>query len=504
MTNAELTKSAPRLELSGIDVRFGATQALKGVSFSVAPGEVHALIGENGAGKSTLMKVLAGALKPDQGKINIDSNECSFQGPIEARKAGVAMIYQELSLAPQLNVVQNIFLGMELNKNGLLNKGAMHQAAEEALKELEHAVPFDVPVGLLSISDQQIIEIARASALGCRILILDEPTSSLTTKDVEKLFRLIRRLKEKEHSIIYISHFLEEIQQIADRFTVLRDGQTVGGGATADFGADQIVSMMLGRDLKDLYPRSAHTSGTPLLQIKNLSDYGDLQNASFDLHKGEVLGIFGLVGSGRTEMLRAIFGLEKVKSGEIKIAGNEAINNLQVRWNQGLGMLSEDRKNEGLAVNMSIADNLILSHTSPFEKYGLLLPKLKLEAGRKWIERLSIRCQGPDQKAADLSGGNQQKIAIARLLHHGVDVLLLDEPTRGIDVGSKSQIYRLINELACEGKAVLIISSYLPELLGVCDRIAVMCRGVLLPPRPVSEITANSIMLQATTGETEV
>jgi ribose transport system ATP-binding protein len=505
-TGKENDAISPRLELNGISVRFGATQALKDVSFSVRPSEVHALIGENGAGKSTLMKVLSGALCPDEGVIKIDSQQRSFAGPMDARAAGVAMIYQELSLAPELNAVQNIYLGMELRKNGLLDKAAMHAAARQALVELEHELRLDVPVKNLSISDQQIIEIARASALGSRILILDEPTSSLTQKDVDKLFRLIRRLREKGHSIIYISHFLEEIQQITDRFTVLRDGQTVGGGTTSEFNPEQIVSLMLGRDLKDLYPRSEHKAAEPLLEVRQLADYGRLQNASFSLHRGEVFGIFGLVGSGRTELLRAIFGLEKVKSGEValaavgqaKVAGQTKTSGL--RWDQGVGMLAEDRKNEGLAISMSIADNLILSHPQPFEKNGLLFPGPKFAAVKEWIEKMSIKCQGPAQKVSDLSGGNQQKIAIARLLHHKVDVLLLDEPTRGIDLGSKSQIYKLIDQLAQEGKAILIVSSYLPELMGICDRIAVMCRGVLLAPRPIAEVTENSIMVQATTG----
>jgi len=492
--------AAPRLELRDISVRFGATQALKDVSFSVRPSEVHALIGENGAGKSTLMKVLSGALAPDQGEIKIESQRQPFAGPMAARAAGVAMIYQELSLAPELNAVQNIYLGMELRKNGLLDKVAMHAAACQALLELEHEVRLDVPVKNLSISDQQIIEIARASALGSRILILDEPTSSLTQKDVAKLFRLIRRLREKGHSIIYISHFLEEIQQIADRFTVLRDGQTVGGGITSEFNPEQIVSLMLGRELKDLYPRSVHKSAEPLLEVRQLADYGRLQDASFSLHRGEVLGIFGLVGSGRTELLRAIFGLEKVKSGEVSVATAGTAKPVGLRWDQGVGILAEDRKNEGLAVSMSIADNLILSHPQPFEKNGLLFPGPKFAAVKEWIDKMAIKCQGPAQKVADLSGGNQQKIAIARLLHHKVEILLLDEPTRGIDLGSKSQIYRLIDQLAQEGKAILIVSSYLPELMGICDRIAVMCRGVLLPPRPIAEVTENSIMVQATTG----
>jgi ribose transport system ATP-binding protein len=494
---------AARIELRNVSVRFGATQALNNVSFSVEAGAVHALIGENGAGKSTLMKVLAGALPADSGVIVVDGTTRVFKTPLEARRAGVSMIYQELSLAPHLSAVENIFLGMELLQSGMLDRHAMREEAELAIEELEHSVDLDLPVGELSISDRQIIEIARAAALGCRILILDEPTSSLTQHDVQRLFRLIRKLKEKGHSIIYISHFLEEVQDIADCFTVLRDGQTVGGGRITDVSADQIVSLMLGRDLKDLYPRSTRQPGEIILEVEQLSSTSRLTEASLKLHRAEVLGIFGLVGSGRTELMRAIFGLDKVSSGQIKVAGFCGLTGIASRWQQGIGMVSEDRKNEGLAVNMSIAENIILSHTQTLGNWGLLWPAKKIAAARTWIEQLSIRCRDGNQKASELSGGNQQKIAIARLLHHDVDVFLLDEPTRGIDLGSKTQIYQLIDNLARSGKAVLVVSSYLPELLGICDRIAVMRRGNLLPAKKIEELSAISIMMEATTGSAE-
>jgi ribose transport system ATP-binding protein len=493
-----------RLQLKAVSVRFGSTQALDGVDLTVGPGEVHALIGQNGAGKSTLMKVLSGAVLPDSGSVSIDGSPYRPRNPRDARLSGIAMIYQELSLAPHLTAVENIFLGMEPHAGPKLNRAEMKQRALEALNEMEHMVPIDVPVQTLSISDKQVVEIARAAAVGCNVLILDEPTSSLTQADVDKLFRLIRRLKDKGYSIIYISHFMEEIKEIADRFTVLRDGKTVGGGTVADVTAEEIVTMMVGDDIRNPYHRSPHTAGDAVLEIKGLSDSRKIENIDLTLHRGEVLGIFGLVGSGRTELFRTIFGLDSIKSGLVKVGKYSGFAAPAMRWKQGVGMVSEDRKNEGLALSLSIADNLVMSHTEPLEKMGLLTTAAKQSASAPWIEKLSVRCQGPEQKIGELSGGNQQKIAIARLLHHNVDVLLLDEPTRGIDIGSKKQIYELIDELALANKAVLVISSYLPELMGICDRIAVMSKGKLTAPRAVDQLNEHSILMEAiaTTAET--
>lgn len=504
MAEIGITDTQARLELKAVAVRFGSTQALDGVDLSVAPGEVHALIGQNGAGKSTLMKVLSGAVIPDSGSVTIEGKPYRPRNPRDARLSGIAMIYQELSLAPHLNAVENIFLGMEPHSGAKLNRAEMKQRAVEALNEMEHMVPLDVPVQTLSISDKQVVEIARAAAVGCNVLILDEPTSSLTQADVEKLFRLIRRLKAKNYSIIYISHFMEEIKEIADRFTVLRDGKTVGGGKVADVTAEEIVTMMVGDDIRNPYYRSVHAPGEPVLQITGLSDARKIENVDLTLHRGEVLGIFGLVGSGRTELFRTIFGLDTIKSGQVKIGTYSGAADPGTRWRQGVGMVSEDRKNEGLALSLSIADNLVLSHTRPLEKMGILTTGAKQSASRPWIEKLSVRCQGPAQKISELSGGNQQKIAIARLLHHNVDVLLLDEPTRGIDIGSKKQIYELIDELALANKAVLVISSYLPELMGICDRIAVMSKGRLTAPRAVGELNEHSILMEAIATTSEV
>lgn len=489
---------AKRLEMRGVNKRFGATRALRGVDLVVVPGEVMALIGENGAGKSTLMKILSGALPPDEGRMFLDGQEYVPGNPLHARQSGVAMIYQELALAPHLSVMENILLGIEPTRGPLLRWGEMRQRAAVALRAvgLDH-IALEVLVCRLSVAQQQLVEIARAVALDCRVLVLDEPTSSLTAKDIEKLFALIRRLRARGISVVYISHFLEEAMEIADRFTVLRDGETVGTGMMKDTSVDRIITLMVGREVSELYPRSPRASGDVILEIKDLSGPVKPRAASFQLRRGEVLGISGLIGAGRTELMRAIFGLDRVQRGEIRIGVYEGAASPSQRWSQRVGMVSEDRKSEGLALGLSIADNVTLPRLQGLGPWRLVLPSRQRAACEPWIAKIPIKCRGAAQRISDLSGGNQQKVAIARLLHADVDVLLLDEPTRGIDVGSKAQIYRLIDELATREKAVLMISSYIPELLGVCDRIAVMCRGRLSATRHRADWDEHQLMAVA-------
>lgn len=503
--------AAPRLEMRAVCKQYGATVALDDVSLSIMPGVVHALVGENGAGKSTLMKVLSGAITADNGEMRLDGEAYHPRHPMDARQSGVAMIYQELSLAHHLSVEDNITLGMEPNSIGILKRREIRQRALDALEQLGH--PEIEPgqlAGSLTVAAQQLVEIGRAVAIGCRVLVLDEPTSSLSREDVDRLFKLIAKLKEQGKSIVYISHFLEEVKQVADRFTVLRDGKSVYTGDIASSSSEQIVSLMVGRDLKELYPRSKKSTGDVVLEIKQLAGITKPAAASLSLHRGEVLGIAGLVGAGRTELLRAIFGLDSVKSGDVRVGTYFGSASPARRWKQGVGMLSEDRKNEGLALSLSIADNLTLSKLDGLGPGPIVLPGQQETAATTWIKRLGIKCKHPAQPVSDLSGGNQQKVALGRLLHHDVDVLLLDEPTRGIDVASKALIYQIIDELAAgcadkgiAPKAVLIVSSYLPELMGICDRVAVMHRGRLGPARPVEELHEQQIMLEATgAGET--
>jgi ribose transport system ATP-binding protein len=413
---------------------------------------------------------------------------------MEARAAGIAMIYQELSLARHLSVMENISLGVEPTEGPFMKWSEIRHRALDAMTQLGRPdITPDTLVYQLSPAEQQLVEIARAIAIGARVLVLDEPTSSLARNDIEHLFNLVRRLKDQGLGIIYISHFLEEVRALSDRFTVLRDGRSVGSGRTASTPTDSIIALMVGRDVQDLYPRSPRTPGEAVLELTDLAGPVKPTNASLTLHRGEVFGIAGLIGAGRTELLRTIFGLDPVRAGHVRLKSYHGSASPAQQWARGLGLVSEDRKAEGLALSLSIADNLTLSNLPP-----IVTPSAQAAHSETWIEKLAIRCRGPHQRVGDLSGGNQQKVALARLLYHGVDVLLLDEPTRGIDVGAKAQIYQLIDQLACDGKAVLIVSSYLPELLGVCDRIAVMCKGRLHPARPVSEINEHAIMLEAT------
>jgi len=493
--------------MRGVCKRFGATVALDDVSLAVAGGEVHALVGENGAGKSTLMKVLSGAHSADHGSMTLDGAPFRPRNPLEARRHGVAMIYQELSLAPHLTVEENISLGLEPAAWGLIRRGQVRQMAVRALEHFAHPeIRPDVQVRQLSVGAQQLVEIARALAVGCQVLVLDEPTSSLGTRDVERLFELIGVLKGQGKSIVYISHVIEEVQQVADRVTVLRDGHVVGTRQVAGVTADEIVAMMVGRTVEELYPRSKRSPGEVVLDIEELAGEVKPESVSLELHRGEVLGIAGLVGAGRTEFLRALFGLEPIRSGKVRLGVYTGWASPHRRWNQGMGLLSENRKDEGLALSLTVADNVTLSKLRGFGPLGLILPSRQEAATRHWIERLDIRCRSAGEPAEDLSGGNQQKVAVARMLQHDVDVLLLDEPTRGIDVGSKALIYQLIDELACgadgEPKAILMVSSYLPELMGICDRIAVMCRGRLGPAHAVDQIGEHQLMLEATGQET--
>jgi ribose transport system ATP-binding protein len=481
-------------EMRGIGKTFGATVALDAVDFAVAAGEVCALVGQNGAGKSTLMAILAGALAPDRGEMRLAGARFAPRDPLDARRAGIAMIYQELSLAPHLSVMENIMLGVEPVKRGVVQRDRMRETARSALAQLGHAdIAPDALVRDLQPAAQQLVEIARALAVGCRVLVFDEPTSSLGRADVHTLFELIERLKSRGLAIVYISHFIEEVKAIADRFVVLRDGRNAGEGATADSSGEQIVSMMVGRGLDDLYRRGSRIAGDIVVTVEELT----AGSAPLTLRRGEVVGIAGLIGAGRTRLLRTIFGLEPVTRGRITVGAYAGPSAPHERWQQGMGMLSEDRVGEGLAAGMSIADNMTLSKLQSLGPAFTVMPARQETAAARWIDRLGIRCVHPRQTVRELSGGNQQKVAVARLLHHDVDVLVLDEPTRGIDVASKAQIYQRVDELVCDRKAVLLVSSYLPELLGVCDRIAVMSRGRIGPARPVEEWTEHSLLMEA-------
>jgi ribose transport system ATP-binding protein len=492
------------LKLSKISKSFGPTIALDSVDLELRQGEVHALIGENGAGKSTLMNVIAGSLQPDQGTMEIHGKPYAPSNPLDARTHGIALIHQELSLCPHLSVAENVLMGIESSRMGWLDRNDLARRTTDVLKTFHHAdIRPEKRVGDLSVAARQIVEISRALAAQARIILMDEPTSSLQREDVGHLFALIRKLSSEGISVIYISHFLEEVRQISDRFTVLRDGRSVASGEIATITDDELIAKMVGRAQQNLFPVRTPGSGPreTILDVRNLASPPLLKSATFELRRGEILGIAGLMGSGRTPLLRTIFGLDRATSGMIEVNKKSLPSGRStpaMRLIEGLGYLSEDRKGDGLTLNQSIADNVTVTRFDSCSRWGWLDLSAQRRQAEKLVNSLKIRTQGVQQDVGSLSGGNQQKVIVARLLHQDADVLLLDEPTRGIDIGSKAQVYETIAECAAQNKAVLMVSSYLPELFGMCDRLAVMSRGRLSEVRPVSEWTPETVLQVAT------
>ena len=493
------------LKLSKITKSFGPTVALDAVDLDLREGEVHALIGENGAGKSTLMNVIAGSLQPDKGSMEINGKPYAPSNPLDARTNGIALIHQELSLCPHLSVAENVLMGIESSRFGWLDRDKLISRTNEVLKTFHHAgIHPEKRVGELSVAARQIVEISRALAARARIILMDEPTSSLQRADVEHLFTLIRKLSAEGISVIYISHFLEEVRQISDRFTVLRDGRSVAHGEISSTTDDELIAKMVGRAQQNLFPVRTPTAipRETILDVQNLASPPLLKSASFELRRGEILGIAGLMGSGRTPLLRAIFGLERPSSGTIVVNKKSLPSGRStpaMRLVEGLGYLSEDRKGDGLTLNQSIADNVTVTKFDSCSRWGWLNLSAQRKQAEKLVNALKIRTRGPQQEVGSLSGGNQQKVIVARLLHQDADILLLDEPTRGIDIGSKAQVYETIAECAAQNKAVLMVSSYLPELFGMCDRLAVMSRGRLSDVRAIEEWTPETV-LQAAIG----
>jgi ribose transport system ATP-binding protein len=486
--------------------RFGRIEALRGVDLDAYPGEVHAIVGENGAGKSTLMRVLSGAVSPDGGRVELDGIPLPALTPARARRRGIAMIYQELSLAPHLTVEENITLGIERRTFGFVK----HPGGRigEVLSELGHpGIDPGARVSALSVAERQIVEIARALFAHARVVIMDEPTSSLSALDAERLFAVIGRLKLRGVTVLYISHFLDEVRRIADRYTVLRDGRSVACGSIAETTMGAIVGMMIGRALTEMFPAVRHAIGEEVLRVTDLRCPPRVERVSLSLRRGEILGIAGLVGSGRTELLRCIYGLDQYVAGEIVLRDGDALVPCPRRPRRaicsGISFLSEDRKTEGLAMSLSICDNVSLSSLPRFAglgALGLLRQGRLLAAVRERCAGLGMRYRDESQRVCELSGGNQQKAALARMLLEEGAVLLLDEPTRGIDVGSKAEIYSLVGQLAAKGIGIILVSSHLPELFGVCDSLAVMHRGRLSETRPVGDWSREQAMSWAASG----
>jgi ribose transport system ATP-binding protein len=490
------------LELRDVHKRFGATQALAGVDLSVAPGEVHALIGENGAGKSTLMHILSGSFPPDRGTMRFAGEAYAPADPRDARRRGVVHIHQELSLCPHLTVAENILLGLEPSRRGWIDRARALARTRELLARFGcDSIAPEARVASLSISDRQVVELCRALASDARLVLMDEPTSSLSQSGMARLFEVIRQLRQQGIAILYISHFLEEVRQVGDRYTVLRDGAVAGSGTLQSVTDHELIAAMVGRDVDQIFEQHERhaAAAEPVLQVRRLSSPPRVEDATFELFPGEVLGIGGLNGSGRTELLRALFGLAPA-TGALLLRGKAApLKRARpaARIRSGFGYLSEDRKGEGLCLGLSVADNLTLTRLAPVARAGWILRRRQDQAAANVISQLSVRPPGARTATAGLSGGNQQKVALGRLLHQDPDILLLDEPTRGIDVGSKADIYREMRRLAAAGKAILMVSSYLPELMGVCDRIAVMSRGRLSQARPAAQWSAQTIMQSA-------
>jgi ribose transport system ATP-binding protein len=465
------------LEMRDIMKHYPGVLALDKVSIDLKMGEVHCLVGENGAGKSTLMKVLSGAVTKDSGEIFINDEKVEFNSPSESQVMWIKIIYQDFKLVPELTTAENIFLGREIRNSFFLNKKEMNIKAAETISQLGEEIDVTLTINRLSTAERQMVEIAKAIVGNVKILAMDEPTAPLTSKEIKNLFEVIRKLKEKEVGIIYISHRLEEIFEIGDRVTVLRDGKLVHSSEIKEVDKNQLIKLMVGRELAGEYPRNKAEKGDEILKVENLSS-DKINDISFSLYKGEVLGIAGLVGAGRSELVRAIFGADKITSGKIFINDKEVrINSPKEAIDSGIALLTEDRNLLGLFMNMSIRENISVSILSKMMN-GLFISKQKENSSvQKQFDQLKVKAPSIETSVESLSGGNRQKVVLARWLETNSNILIFDEPTAGIDVGIKFEIYNLINNLAEEGKGIIVISSELPELIGISDRIIIMCEG---------------------------
>ncbi len=470
------------LFMKGITKVFGSTTALDSVDFSVRAGEVHALLGENGAGKSTLMKILSGVYAADQGEIFINGIPTVFNNTHEAAKGGVGLIFQELNLVPTLTTVENAFLGrLQSNAWGKVNWKSMTAEFVSFMKSIDFEMNPSLPVSELSIAEKQMVEIARALMLESKIIVMDEPTATLTTEEIRKLFNIIRILKSKGVTVIYISHRLEEVFQICDRMTILRDGKYICTLDVENTTKSQMIEKMVGRSMDIEFPqREAHEFGEPILDVKHLFTPGFLKDITFSLRKGEILGIAGLVGSGRSEIARAVFGADKVEKGEFMIDGKKVkIHSTMDAKRLSIGLVPEDRKDEGLATEFSVMKNITITNLDKIAKGILLSRRKETNEAERLVQELGIKTKSVNHRLDQLSGGNQQKVVLAKWLYNDADILILDEPTRGIDVGAKYEIYLMMNEMVKNGKAVIMISSELPEIFALSDRIMVMYEGSL-------------------------
>ena len=492
---------APVLEMRHIRKAFPGVVALDDVDFDLRRGEVHILLGENGAGKSTLMKILSGAYQKSAGQIVFDGQDVEIRNPKHAQTLGISTIYQEFNLIPHLSAGENIFLGREPRRFGLIDQRAIFQAATRALNGLGLTLDPHKLIKELKVAEQQMIEVAKALSLDARILIMDEPTAALSEHEIKELFAIIRSLRDKGVSIVYISHRMEELFEIGDRVTVLRDGRTVGTYDVREMSKSELIRLMVNRELTELFPKERAELGPEVLRVEGLNTQGGLNDINFSLRKGEVLGIAGLLGAGRTELARAIFGLDKIASGVISINGSQQrIGSPRAAINSGIGFLTEDRKSQGLVLPLSVRENLCLASVDKFSRWGLMNAQQEQQAADRYVKDLRIKTPSLNQKVVYLSGGNQQKVVLSKWLCCKSEVFIFDEPTRGVDVGAKAEIYQLMNRLTASGVAIIMISSEMLEVLGMSDRILVIRGGRIAGEFSAEEATQERV-LQCALGE---
>ena len=494
------------VQMKNIAKSFSGTKVLKGVNLELGHGEILALLGENGAGKSTLMKILSGIYSKDSGEIYLDGELCHFQNPKEAQNKGVAIIHQEMNLCNDLSVSENIFLGREVMDGLRLNHKKMDEEAQKILDDLGISMKSTELAGDLKVSEQQMVEIAKALSQDAKVLIMDEPTSALSRKEIEDLFRVIRKLRDEGRGIIYISHRLDELRAIADKVSILRDGENVISGDLKDFSIDDIIRHMVGREIQDKFPRIQCEKGKEILRVESLNAGPKVRDISFSLYEGEILGIAGLMGAGRTEMTRALFGVDEKTSGKIYLFGEEVKTNTpKDSIELGMALIPEDRRKDGLCTDLSIRENISLPNLDSMKNsLGVLSKVLELKISEDTIKSLNVKAQDREMISKNLSGGNQQKVVLGKWLIRNPKVILFDEPTRGIDIGAKVEIYQIMNELKKKGVGVLFISSEMEEVLGMSDRILIFCDGRITGELSREEANQENILKFATKYEEKV
>ena len=497
---ASPSEVAATLELRDVSKAFGPVVALSSGGIRVAPGSIHALVGENGAGKSTLVKIVAGVHRRDSGEFLLEGVPCDFGSTAESKDAGVAVIYQEPTLFPDLSVTENIFMGRQpLGTGRRIDRAAMYAEAASLFDRLGVRIDPRRPALGLSIADQQIIEIAKAISVDARVLIMDEPTAALSGVEVDRLFAVARSLRDEGRALVFISHRFDEVFSLCDTVTVMRDGAYIATKPIADTGVDEIVGLMVGREVSDLFPKTAAAVGAPVLEVQGLNRAGVFHDVSFEVRAGEIVGLAGLVGAGRSEIARAVFGVDRYESGSVRLAGKPvAKGDPRAAIKAGMAFIPEDRRKQGLVIDASVTRNVAAVIRGGLAKAGLLMPGAESRAAGPWAARLQVKTNALDANAFTMSGGNQQKVVIAKWLATEPRLLIIDEPTRGIDVGTKAEVHRLLSELAGKGLAILMISSELPEVLGMADRVLVVCEGRITADLDRDDATPETVMRAAT------